>query len=682
MSLTYLFAERETFLWRLAAGNIIGSALFGLVGFLIACLFGLSVGTVLLAVVISALPLLLFRDKSRKLRFKDEWQSAKDKTQGVSPKRFWRLAYYLFFLVLFIAFFDRAMIVGSDGIFTGGSQNLGDLPFHLGAIFSFTDGQNFPPQNPSFADAKFTYPFIADLLTAFLVKLGASVQNAMHVQNVLWAFSLLVILERFVLKVTGNRFAGKLAPVILFFSGGFGYLWFLEDFRNGTQGFWDFLWNLPRDYTIGDKFRWGNSLVVLFITQRSLLLGLPLTVLVLGYLWKMFNFGKEIDPQMNTDKRGSKKGEKEKNPLSPFLSFSLSALTVGIIAGTLPLVHAHSLAVLFIVSAFWFFFSLENWKSWIAFAIGVALVAVPELFWIMSGSATNTSEFIAWHFGWDAKEDENLLLFWLKNTGIFIPLLIACFVLIFLSEKTSGRGDAEMQGRGDESKKGKKEKNGKESEKNLSFSVSPLLRVSLTFFLPFLFIFVVSNVAKFAPWGWDNIKVLIYWFVGSLPFVAFFLAWMWQKNTVLKALSLACLFVLTFAGALDVWRTASAQMRNGVFDTDAVKIAEKIKTRTEPNALFLNAPTFNSAVVLSGRRSLLRYIGHLSSHGIDYKEREDDLKRIYAGEGTADVLLKKYGIRYVIISPRERESLQVNEQYFQKFQLIAEEGQYKVYEVK
>ena len=25
------------------------------------------------------------------------------------------------------------------GIFTGGSQNLGDLPFHLGAIFSFTE---------------------------------------------------------------------------------------------------------------------------------------------------------------------------------------------------------------------------------------------------------------------------------------------------------------------------------------------------------------------------------------------------------------------------------------------------------------------------------------------------------------------------------------------------------------
>ena len=58
------------------------------------------------------------------------------------------------------------MIETKDGIFTGGSQNLGDLPFHLGAIFCFTEGNNFPPENPSFAGAKFSYPFMADLVTA------------------------------------------------------------------------------------------------------------------------------------------------------------------------------------------------------------------------------------------------------------------------------------------------------------------------------------------------------------------------------------------------------------------------------------------------------------------------------------------------------------------------------------
>ena len=35
----------------------------------------------------------------------------------------------------------------------------------------------------------------------------------------------------------------------------------------------------------------------------------------------------------------------------------------------------------------------------------------------------------------------------------------------------------------------------------------PLLR----FYLPFTFCFIVPNLVKLAPWGWDNIKVLFYW---------------------------------------------------------------------------------------------------------------------------------------------------------------------------
>lgn len=678
LSLTYLFAKDETFLWRLSAGNIVGSALFGLVCFVIANFFGLSVVTVLIALVISALPLLLLRDKVAKRRLKDDWQRGKDKNQGINYRKVWRIVYYLFFLILFIAFFDRAMIVGNDGIFTGGSQNFGDLPYHLGAIFSFTDGNNFPPQNPSFAGAKFTYPFIADFLTACLVKFGASVQSVMFVQNVFWAFSLLVILERFVFKVTNNRLAGKIAPFILFFSGGFGFLWFFKDYWYGTQGLWEILWNLPTDYTISDKFRWGNSLVVLFITQRSLLLGMPLTIIVLGKLWAIFATENTEEDEEEKDKL-KVKGRKIKENSSESLAY-LSPFIVGLLAGTLPLIHAHSLAVLFVVSAFLFFFSLQNWKEWIAFAAGVCVIAVPELIWFMTGSATKTSEFIAWHFGWDS-QGENLLLFWIKNTGIFIILLIVSFGLVFFPQsRKDAKEEQEEISKNDLKKQKLKSKRQKSAGKTRH---SSLVTRHLIFFLPFLFLFIISNMAKFAPWEWDNIKVLIYWFVGAIPFVSFLLAWLWQRNNfVLKALAISCFVTLIFAGALDVWRTASAQVKNQVFDADAVKIADKLKRITEPDDLFLNAPTFNSAIVLTGRRSLMRYSGHLSSHGIDYAERENDVKKIYAGDGTAEVLMRKYGIKYVLISPRERDTLQVNEQFFQKYRVVAEEGNYRIYEVK
>ena len=143
------------------------------------------------------------------------------------------------------------------------------------------------------------------------------------------------------------------------------------------MGLWEMIWNIPKDYTIGDEFRWGNSLVVLFITQRSLLLGLPLALMVLGFLWQRF-FGSQSAPSRS--KKSGFLGLPSKTALPLFV--------VGFLAGTLPFVHAHSLAVLFVVSAFWFFFSRDRWKEWITFGAGVAVIAVPELLWLMSGSAT------------------------------------------------------------------------------------------------------------------------------------------------------------------------------------------------------------------------------------------------------------------------------------------------------
>ena len=689
LALTYLYEKEDSLLVRLCAGNVVGSAVFALVGFLIASFFGFSAATVLIALVITLSPLALFARKDIQRQFKANLNKARGKLDGANLKKFFRFAYYVFFFLLFWFFFERAMIETPQGIFTGGSNNLGDLPFHLGAIFGFTDGQNFPPQNPSFANAKFTYPFMADFLTALIVKLGAGVREAMFLQNVFFAFSLLVILERFVFRLTNNRLAGKIAPVLLFFSGGLGFLWFAKDYFDwwssknlwqNAQGFFDyleiilnfissifdFIWKIPHDYTLrDDKFRWGNSLIVLFITQRSLLLGMPLTLIALQKLWQIFN-AEDGEQKINRN------GQNNQDIFSIF-HFPFSIFLVGLLAGTLPLIHLHSLVVLFVVCAFLLILKPERWREWIAFGAGVCVIAVPELIWAMSGSATETSEFIAFHFGWDAGET-NILWFWLKNTGLFIPILLFG---IFLTQKR----EAEEVEKG---RKGEREKKSREKSPHLLISPSPLL-----FYLPFAFLFIVSNTMKLAPWEWDNIKVLIYWFVGSLPFAAFALAWIYNQNKVLKFVAVGVLIVLIAAGGTDVWRVVSKQINYQVFDADAVKIAAQIKSKTAPNSLFLNAPTYNTAVVLSGRRSLMRYIGHLSSHGIDYAEREEDLRKIYKGEATADILLKKYDIEYVMISPEERAYAQdpnrpfeLKEEFFQKFPVVAESGQYKVFKVK
>lgn len=635
LGLTYLVFDEETMMFRLAAGNIIGCAIFGTALFALTFVFGLTYVSVGAALLISLSPLFLLTDKDRRKRFNSDKAKAFGKLQGGTLARFTGFAFYAFFFIVFCLFFSQTMYTTPAGIFTGGSNNLGDLPYHLGAIFSFTEAGNFPPQNPSFAGAKFTYPFIADLITAATMRLGANVESAFFIQNVAWAFSLLVILERFAVWLTGNKLARRIAPILLYFSGGLGFVWFAKDYWEQGLSLWQFLWNLPRDYTIGEHFRWGNSMVVLFITQRSLLLGMPLTLLVLGWLWRHF----KTDQTENAE---AESGSKQ---------FVLP-IAFGLIAGTLPLIHLHSLVVLFAVTACLFILQPSKWKHWIAFGAGVCLIAVPELTWSMTGSATRTSEFIGWHFGWDSGKT-NVVWFWLKNTGILLPILVAAIYLAWKPEPT------------------------KDDSSPVTRHLSLLL-----FYIPFAILFLVSNVVKLAPWEWDNIKVLIYWFVGSLPLIALLLAKIWERGKAFRAAAVGLTLVLTMAGALDVFRTMTSVNKIKVFDSDAVRLAEQLKAKTEPNAIFLNAPTYNSAIVLTGRLSFMRYSGHLSSHGINYLPREEEVKKIYQGGPVAEMLMKKNDISYVLISPEERSSMTANEEAFKKFPIVAESGQYRVYKVK
>ena len=65
--------------------------------------------------------------------------------------------------------------------------------------------------------------------------------------------------------------------------------------------------------------------------------------------------------------------------------------------------------------------------------------------------------------------------FWLKNTGLFIPLLIVALVW-----------------------------------KPDNYLVPRRL---LLFYLPFTLCFIVPNFVKLAPWVWDNVKMFFYWWI-------------------------------------------------------------------------------------------------------------------------------------------------------------------------
>lgn len=697
LALTYLVWEDESFMWRLAAGSIAGSTMFGAVVFGVCFIAGVFTPvTLIISLLISLLPLLLLWKKPNiQKQFLHDWAKAKGKTQGWNATKFLTLVYYLFFFAVFFFFFAQACYYIPEGgkiaagITTGGYMNLGDLSFHLGGIFAFSEGAVFPPQNPSYAGAKFSYPFMADMLAACFVKLGADFKEVILVQNVTWAMALMIVLQRFAEKITGSRLAGRVAPAILFFSGGLGFIWFFQDLGVATKGFAEFIGNLPLDYTIrmdenppapwhSAMMRWGNPMTVLFITQRGILFGMPLTIIVLTYLWRMFS--REEDGTIDTSASAALKP-------SFFGAFPLAPFLVGLMAGTLILVHLHSLMTLFIVSAFLFVLRPRKWTDWISFGIGTALIAVPELIWSITGTATNTEKFFGLHFGWDKRKDD-LAWFWIKNTGLTIPALLVGLYLLWKQWKDANPDKEDGEEHDSVEPAPKKVKKQKQKQESKPAAYIPNGITLLYFYIPFAFIFVLTNVVKLAPWEWDNIKVLIYWFVGSIPFIAYMVAWLWQqRGNFWKGLAVFCLIVLTFAGAVDVWRVASSQLKLGVFNSDSMKLANAIKQKTPPGSLFVNGAIYNSTVVLSGRQSLMRYAGHLSSYGIEYGGRENDVKKIYQGGVEADRLLQQYNVDYVVTTPEEeyylgQSNLKLNYEYFSKFPVIAEFGKYKLYKVK
>ena len=192
------------------------------------------------------------------------------------------------------------------------------------------------------------------------------------VQNVSWAFSLLVVLEAFIYGLIKDRFASRLAPFLLFLSGGLGFIWFFSDYAAQSKNIFQLLMDIGKDYTISQEFRWGNSLITLFLTQRSLLLGMPLTLIVLGGLWKIFTT------------EAQRHGEKT-------IAGRRGLAVLGLFAGMLPLIHLHSLFVLFVVTAFLLIMRPAKLQAFLTFGLGVCVVALPELIWSITGSASRAT---------------------------------------------------------------------------------------------------------------------------------------------------------------------------------------------------------------------------------------------------------------------------------------------------
>ncbi|RMD94577.1 MAG: hypothetical protein D6813_02005 [Calditrichaeota bacterium] len=528
---------------------------------------------------------------------------------------------FIFSIVLFTFLASRLIIWKNGDLATGFVDAWGDLPLHISLVSSFTSDTHLVLRSTILAGEPLAYPFMSDFFSALLVQFSIPLEQSLEWPTILLNSLTLTLLFYLSYRLVKNKKAALLAPMLFILAGGLGFLWFLRDLYFAPQPLWEFLQHLPKRYTnLGEvNIYWVNPVLAHLLPQRSFLFGFPLGLTVIILWWNQF--------KMNRPKDG---------------------WLIGLIIGLLPLFHMHTFLTLVMVGTplaiitFLKYSPFDKWRNyWLQVGSIALVVALPQIWYIVTSKAS--TNFFKLHLFWMA-ESENVIWFYLKNLGLFIPLLIMAFLL----------------------------------RKKLK-----LTRKAWLFYIPFLFLFINCNLFLFAPYVYDNNKIMIFWFLLSLPFISQLLVFLLESsNWWLKAVLFRTLMIgLIFSGTLNIIH----ELQSGGWvelTKEEIQLAREIRQRTNSQAIFLSAPIHNNLLTLAGRSVVMGYSGHVFSHGIDYTPYEKAIEDMYRGEEEARNLLLQYKVSYAVVGPHEREKFGENVKWFEDFfPVFLKSTHYKIYQI-
>src|SRR6266567_1710105 len=151
---TYAYDEGASLLTRLCSGACIGLAAFGLIGFILASFLGLTPLAITIAAVAVAPTALLFKPTLRNQIQGDLGAALGAVRRAILYPSRETVGYFFYCAIatlLLWQIFNLAMFESPEGIYTGVRNNFGDLPFHVSVITGFAHGNNFPPEDPTYA---------------------------------------------------------------------------------------------------------------------------------------------------------------------------------------------------------------------------------------------------------------------------------------------------------------------------------------------------------------------------------------------------------------------------------------------------------------------------------------------------------------------------------------------------
>jgi hypothetical protein len=264
-----------------------------------------------------------------------------------------------------------------------------------------------------------------------------------------------------------------------------------------------------------------------------------------------------------------------KSPVPPWLQLLLYS--------AMPLFNAHAFLFLSVVLLAIFALRRPFRQELLVFA-GIAFVPATVCVLLVTG-LFSASSGLRFQPGWITKDSGWMA--WIHNFGLALPLMLALGLMLVRDK------DAEAR----------------------------------CFVWTALAVFAICCVVIFAPWEWDNMKLMMWSWLVMAPYI-------WSK--IIAPLKLppraAVCMLLFFSGAVSLCGGLDGRHGYGIARCSEVDAWQVAVADIPVTARFACVPDFNHPLILLGRKVACGYEGHLWSHGLPYREKLDLLRNALAGE--------------------------------------------------
>ena len=515
------------------------------------------------------------------------------------------LVVVLFAPIYWKLFSTHSLAPGSDGVYSGGTS-AGDICFHALLASSFVYGQNFPPVYTPLPPERLLYPFMPDFQAATLMSTGLSLRMAFLVTGLALALVITVLFYQLAFRLLRSSGTAVLATILFLLNGGFGFVGFVGDWKKSGKGLGLFWSSLEINYAnIWDRgIHWNNIITDMILPQRTSLFGLPAALIIstiMATVWE----------------RGSvPAGERQQSdPKVEIPSDRRLLVAAGALTGVLPFFHMHTYVALGFVSVCLFAFRPR--RAWLAFWIPAALIASPHLIGLIRYAAIDG--VLRLQPGWMGHDSSNFPLYLIRNLGLPLLLIIPAWFAAPLRWRK--------------------------------------------FYLAFVLLLVFTFVVVYSPNLFDNGKPIYYWHALTSILVG---SWLFKLATLRRQRLLATLLTLLCIASGLLALQAESLRWDRVFTTGEINAASFARSHTAPHSVFLTAPVQNQPIlVLAGRPIVRGSSAWLWSHGYELREREADVRRMYAGTDDALELMNYYRVGYVYFGDAERRDLKANFEFFE-----------------